>query len=311
MASGTAVSDLGGCGPQCWANDGIVSTASLLVGVAAANASPGRGDHRQVGRTGCRGDVDGDTQPDGAVKARLRVLGPPGIDDVTAPGPELRAKGLELAVFLACHPDGMSTRDLAEHLAPDAHVNQADQRIHTYVSNLRKVFGRAAGLRKNAYVIRTANRCHRERATVHVDVWQLRDVLKAATTASGPRRRELLRDACDLYGGPLADGHDYEWIQPHREAVRRWAVEAHLVLADELLDDDPQAASDLLDTAISLNPHHEPTYVKAMHARHALGDADGIRILERALAKAFADLDAEPSEDTIALATRLRTDLTR
>ncbi|MDT5027768.1 MAG: hypothetical protein QOE61_4194, partial [Micromonosporaceae bacterium] len=37
-------------------------------------------------------------------KARLRVLGSPAIEDVTRPGKALRAKGLELAVYLACHP---------------------------------------------------------------------------------------------------------------------------------------------------------------------------------------------------------------
>jgi hypothetical protein len=46
-----------------------------------------------------------------------------------------------------------------------------------------------------------------------------------------------------------------------------------------------------------------------MHARHALGDADGIRILLRALTKALSDLDAEPDQETIELATKLRNSL--
>ncbi|MFD2768099.1 hypothetical protein [Micromonospora eburnea] len=43
-----------------------------------------------------------------------------------------------------------------------------------------------------------------------------------------------------------------------------------------------------------------------MRARHALGDADGIRILLRALTRALADLDAEPQEATITLANQVR-----
>ncbi|MER7992377.1 hypothetical protein [Micromonospora chalcea] len=42
-----------------------------------------------------------------------------------------------------------------------------------------------------------------------------------------------------------------------------------------------------------------------MHARHALGDANGVRTLLRALTKALADLDAEPQEETIPRATQL------
>jgi DNA-binding SARP family transcriptional activator len=81
------------------------------------------------------------------------------------------------------------------------------------------------------------------------------------------------------------------------------------MLADDLLDSDPHAASDLLDNAIGLDRYNEALYTKAMHARHALGDGDGIRTLLRALTKALADLDAEPREDTIELAHQLRSSL--
>ncbi|MGR6318856.1 LysM peptidoglycan-binding domain-containing protein [Micromonospora soli] len=239
-------------------------------------------------------------------KAQLRVLGEPRIDNIAQPGRPLRAKALELAVFLACHPDGVTTRDIGEYLEPDARLSQADQRVHTNTSNLRHVLGRAGTAdTKNAYVIKTAGRYRLDPATVDVDVWTLRDLLRTAAIATGPRRRDLLTAACDLYTAPLADGHDYEWLQPHREAVRRWGTEAHLLLADDLIDSDPQAASDLLDKAINLDHYNEALYTRAMHARHALGDADGVPALLRALTKVLTDLDAEPEEETIALATRL------
>ncbi|MEU9742549.1 transcriptional regulator [Micromonospora chersina] len=245
-------------------------------------------------------------QPDTTIrKAQLRLLGEPRIDNIAQPGRPLRAKALELAVFLACHPDGVTTRDVGEYLEPDARLSQADQRVHTNASNLRHVLGRAgAADTRNAYVIKTAGRYRLDPATVDVDVWTLRDLLRTAAIATGPRRRDLLTAACDLYTAPLADGHDYEWLLPHREAVRRWGTEAHLLLADDLIDSNPQAASDLLDKAICLDHYNEALYTRAMHARHALGDADGIRTLLRALTKALADLDAEPQSETIALAAQ-------
>ncbi|MEV0811200.1 transcriptional regulator [Micromonospora sp. NPDC050200] len=243
-------------------------------------------------------------------RARLRVLGTPRIEGITAEGRPLRAKALELAVYLAVHPDGAGTRDIGEYLEPDARISQADQRVHTNASNLRHVLGRAGTAEaKNAYVIKSAGRYLLDPVTVDVDVWALRDLMRSATIATEPRRRELLTAACDLYTAPLADGQDYEWLQPHRETVRCWGTEAHLLLADDLLDTNPQAASDLLDKAIRLDRYNEALYTKAMHARHALGDADGIRTLLRALTKALADLDAEPQEDTITLATQLRNSL--
>jgi DNA-binding SARP family transcriptional activator len=243
-------------------------------------------------------------------RARLRVLGPPRIENITAEGRPLRAKALEMAVYLAVHPDGAATRQIGEYLEPDAKVHQADQRVHTNASNLRHVLGRAGTADpKNAYVIKSAGRYRLDPATVDVDVWNLRDLMRTATLATGPRRRDLLTEACDLYTAPLAEGQDYEWLTPHRETLRRWGTEAHLLLADDLLDSNPQLTSDLLDKAIGLDRYNEALYVKAMHARHALGDADGIRTLLRALTKALADLDAEPQEDTITLATRLRNSL--
>jgi DNA-binding SARP family transcriptional activator len=243
------------------------------------------------------------------VKVRLRVLGQPRIENITRPGRPPRGPALELAVYLACHPNGAPTRELGEYLNPDARVREADQRVHTNASNLRHVFGRAGGPRTNSYVIKTNGRYRLDPATVEVDLWQLRDLLQQATIASGPARRDLARQACDLYTAPLADRCDYDWIEPYREKARRWGTQAHLLLAEQLLHTAPQQASELLDKAIKLDQHHEPLYRAAMHARHALGDADGIRILLRALTKALSDLDAEPDQETLELATKLRNSL--
>jgi len=244
-------------------------------------------------------------------RAKLRVIGPPRVEDLIHDGRPLRAKARELAVFLAVHPDGVDTRTIGDNIELDARISQAAQRVHTNASNLRHVLGRAAVPdAPNAYVVKGGGGYKLDPATVDVDVWTLRDLMRKAAIASGTARRALLTAACDLYTAPLADGEDYEWLAPHRETVRRWGTEAHLQLADDLLaDHHPQQASDLLDKAIGLDRYNEALYVRAMHARHGLGDADGIRTLLRALTKALADLDAEPHDDTRTLAARLRTSL--
>ncbi|MDG4834795.1 BTAD domain-containing putative transcriptional regulator [Solwaraspora sp. WMMD1047] len=244
-------------------------------------------------------------------KAQLRVLGPPRVENITLPGRPLRRKAAEMAVYLACHPDGADTRTIGEHLSPDVRLRQADQQVHTNASNLRHVLGRAAGPRPGGHLLKhgTTARYRLDPATVSVDLWHLRDLLTQARIAPTATRARLLREACDLYTAPLADGYDYDWIEPHREQARQWATEAHLLLAEDLLPHEPQTASDLLDKAIGQDPYHEQLYRTAMRARHALNDPDGIRTLLRALTRALADLDAEPEPATIALADQLATQL--
>jgi DNA-binding SARP family transcriptional activator len=246
-------------------------------------------------------------------KAQLRVLGAPRVENLTLPGRPLRRKAAELAVYLACHPDGADTRTIGEHLSPDARIRQADQQVHTNASNLRHVLGRAAGPRPGGHLLKqgTTTRYRLDPATVSVDLWQLRDLLTQARIAPTATRARLLRDACDLYTAPLADGCDYDWIEPHREQARQWATEAHLLLAEDLLTHEPQTASDLLDKAIGQDRYHEQLYRAAMRARHALNDPDGIRALLRALTRALADLDAEPEQATIDLADQLTAQLRR
>jgi two-component SAPR family response regulator len=237
---------------------------------------------------------------------KLRVLGKPQIEKITRPGRPLRAKALELAVYLACHPKGAPTREIGEHLCPEARLREADQRVHTYASNLRHVLTRAGGTRQDAYLIKVGGRYRLDPATVEVDLWQLGELLHHAAIATATVRRSMLQQARDLYTAPLADGCDYYWIEPHRQHARHLGTRAHLQLAEDLLPEDPQHASDLLDQAISHDRYNEALYRAAMHTRHALADHDGIRNLLRALTRALADLGAEPSDDIIEIANRLR-----
>ncbi|RZU76151.1 DNA-binding SARP family transcriptional activator [Micromonospora kangleipakensis] len=242
--------------------------------------------------------------------AQLRLLGIPRVEHLTAPGRPLRAKAAELAVYLACHPDGADTRTLGEYLVPDARIRQADQRIHTNASNLRHVLGRSGGRRPGGYVLkRGANDRYRlDPQTVDVDLWELRDSLTRARTTTPPERTTMLQRACDLYTAPLAYGCDYDWVEPYREKARQWATEAHLLLAEDLLATDPMAASAVLDKALCLDRYNEELYRAAMRVRHRLGQLEGVTALLNGLTTALRDLDAAPSQDTVLLAHQLLRD---
>jgi DNA-binding SARP family transcriptional activator len=218
-----------------------------------------------------------------------------------------RPQALELLVYLAVH-DGTATVDaILEDLLPDALARKAARRLHTYVSDLRGVLRHNGG--PGVYVTHPKLRYALNPDTVDIDLWRMRAAITTATRADTPEQRiTALRAAVDCYRGPLADGYDYLWVEAHREAVRRQALDATTALVDAL-NGQPEEQLAVLEAAIALHPWAEHLYQAAIRAHHRLGHVGAIRDLRRAAIAAAADLDAEPGDDTIALADELVADL--
>jgi DNA-binding SARP family transcriptional activator len=171
------------------------------------------------------------------------------------------------------------------------------------VSNLRTVMRHTGG--RGAYVNHPGQRYVLNPDAVDVDLWRMRAAIRDADRAGDPQERvAALRRAVDTYGGHLAEGADYEWIEPYREAVRTQALDAYLALA-EALADKPAEQMTVLEAAIRHNPYAEELYQQAMRARARLGHLDAVRTLRRAVTRALGEIDAEPSDETIALADEL------
>ncbi|SCL17713.1 BTAD domain-containing putative transcriptional regulator [Micromonospora inyonensis] len=255
---------------------------------AAPGEEPGSGDRE-----------DPSPQPGGRIA--VRVLGDARIVDMDTTVP-LRAKSLELLVYLAVHDGDASQDAILDDLLPDAPRSKAPHRLHTYVSALRKTLARTGGT--GSYLTHPARRYALNREALDVDLWRMRDALRDAERAtSDADRLAALRAAVNAYGGGLAEGFDYEWIEAHREGIRRQALDAHLALATATTD--PTEALTVLEAAIRHDPYGEPLYQQAMRARAALGHLDEIRALRRTLTRRLDEIDTEPSEDTTALADRL------
>ncbi|WP_238447644.1 BTAD domain-containing putative transcriptional regulator [Micromonospora sp. 4G55] len=214
-----------------------------------------------------------------------------------------RAKSLELLVYLAVHDGAASTEAILDDLLPDAPTSKAASRLYTYVSGLRAVLRDTGG--PGSYVTHPDHRYLLHRDALDVDLWRMRAAIREAGQATDAQTRTAaLRRAVDAYTGPLAQGCDYEWVESYREAIRQDALDAHLALADALAGEPAQQIA-VLDAAIAHHPRHEALYQSAMRAHAALGHLDAIRALRRQLTHALADIDAEPDDDTLALADRL------
>jgi DNA-binding SARP family transcriptional activator/LysM repeat protein len=249
---------------------------------------------------------DDDTEKPGHVE--VTVFGEAGIV-ATDPDRRPRRKAVELLVYLAVHDGSATVEAILDDLMPEAPASKAPERLHTYVSDLRSVMRRIGG--PGTYLTHPHQRYTLNPDGVDVDLWRMRAAIREAHQAEDPRQRiDALQQAVDAYRGPLADGADYQWAESYREAIRQQALDAHLALADALTG-DPAAQARILEAAIGHSPYSEHLYQQAMRARAALGHLDAIRTLRRALDRALADIDAEPSDDTITLADQLIADLQR
>lgn len=246
-------------------------------------------------------------QAPGRDRVEITVLGAPAIVGAD-PQRKPRAKALELLVYLAVCDGDASTEAILDDLLPDAPARKAVHRLHTYVSDLRAVLRHNAG--PGTYLTRHHHRYQLNPDCFDIDLWRMRAAIRAADTA-GTRAERItaLRRAVTAYR-PLAQGCDYEWLEPHRHAVQQEAINAVTALVEELADQPDQQAA-VCETALQHHPYAETLYQQAMRAHARLGHPDTIRALRRTLTRRLADIDAEPCDDTLALADRLLADLHR
>jgi DNA-binding SARP family transcriptional activator len=236
-------------------------------------------------------------------RVEVTVLGRPAIIGANHPRP-LRAKSMELLVYLAVCGGDAPAEAILDDLLPDAPASKATHRLHTYISDLRAMLRHHAG--PGIYITRLHHRYQLNPDRFDIDLWRLRAAVRA-TTGTHAGRLHALRRAVDTYR-PLAEGCDYEWLEPHRHAVQREALDAVTALLEELTDQPEQQAA-VCATALPHHPYNEQLYQQAMHAHAQLGDLDAIRGLRRTLTQRLAEIDAEPSDDTLALADRLITEV--
>jgi DNA-binding SARP family transcriptional activator len=284
-------------------HEGVPSDVAGAYSAIVAPEGEGTDAQPAVGQTGDEDTAEAEASETG--RAEVTVLGPAGILGLPT-GIAPRKKSLELLVYLAVHDGEASAEAILDDVLGDVAASKAPGRLYTYVSDLRTVLRRVAG--RGTYISHPGHRYVLNRDLVDVDLWRMqaaiRDAALATLVTDPAERRTALRRAVDTYTGPLADGADYEWIEPYREAVRQQALDAFLALSDALAD-TPAEQITVLDAAIRHNPYTEHLYQQAMNTRAKLGHLDAIRDLRRALTRALDEIDAEPTDETITLADHL------
>ncbi|GIF47538.1 hypothetical protein DFJ67_7012 [Asanoa ferruginea] len=159
-----------------------------------------------------------DPGPTADGRALITVIGQPGIFDPAGGRMRgVRAKSIELLVFLVIHRAGAPLTKILDAVWPDTTTEKANQRLSTCVSNLRTTLrcasqgihqedrdGIADGLRLEP-IINTGGHYHLNPAAVAVDWWQLLDQRKTGTPTAADTDVDTAR-------ARIADGHDYPWL---------------------------------------------------------------------------------------------------
>ncbi|MFE6611545.1 BTAD domain-containing putative transcriptional regulator [Amycolatopsis sp. NPDC057786] len=218
----------------------------------------------------------------------------------------LSNRPLELLVFLAVHPGGVSRDAIVDALWPNDPPRNPASVLRTVLSRIRRALDTATRGTAGDLVLAEHGQYRLDPAVVEVDYWSFADAVTRRRTAAAERRTDAYEAIVAHYGGALADGLDSDWLIAAREATRRDALDAVAALARVRVEADPDYTLDLLETARAFDPHNELIYRDIMRLQHALGRHDAISRTLDLLRTRLAEIDTTPTADTADLAERLR-----
>ncbi|SEB46308.1 Transcriptional regulatory protein, C terminal [Amycolatopsis tolypomycina] len=258
-----------------------------------------------------------DTEPGTPAPLALTVFGAPALRWRPEPGrsgrePQdlsgvLSSRPVELLVFLAVHPGGVSRDAIIDALWPGEPPRNPASVLRTILSRIRRALDTATHGAAGDLVHAEHGQYQLAPAVVDVDYWDFADaVTRRRTATTAEARTDAYEAIVAHYGGPLADGLDSDWLVAAREATRRDALDAVAALARARVETDPDHTLDLLETARAFDPHNELLYRDIMRLQHALGRHDTISRTLTLLQTRLAEIDATPTAGTIDLAERLR-----
>jgi DNA-binding SARP family transcriptional activator/tetratricopeptide (TPR) repeat protein len=221
----------------------------------------------------------------------LRIAG--GQGDIRLRGRKARS----LLAFLALHPAAPHTREaLADLLWPEAPPERARHNIANALYELRQTLGLEWLSSDGDQVALRAS------ADLWVDVWEFEQLCASREPAALDR-------AVALYAGELAPEFYDDWIMPRRTALHEQYLSSLQRLA-QAAEQQPEVARGHYQRLIAADPLHEDACRGLMRGLARGGRlAEALEAYTRLEATLAAELDAQPEDETRALAEALRGEL--
>ncbi|MFF7982850.1 hypothetical protein ACFZDK_27650 [Streptomyces sp. NPDC007901] len=221
--------------------------------------------------------------------------------------PTLAPKQRELLAYMALHRDGVRREALATALWPDAPRDRPFNSFHATLSQLRRALRTATHGALRDVTVHEDGLYGLDRGQITVDLWHLQDALETSRNdAHGQDRRTASERVVELYSGDFAANLTAEWIEAPREALRRDVLDTVSALVRILREDEPEQASALLERARALDRYNEAIYRDIARLQARLGRHDAIPRTLALLTTTLAEIDEEPSQETLALCASLQ-----
>ena len=231
--------------------------------------------------------------------ATIALLGP---IEITAREPRsrgLRSKTQQLLVYLALHPKGATTEELAAAVLPGVADDRAKKRIWRAISEVRSELGDVLPRSGDHYVL--------DRTAVAIDIDAFDFLVAQAKAEHGPTRERLFERALALVRGQPLAGTDYPWAAGEIRHLCAKVVDALHELGElRLAQGNPTGALAAAERAITFDADNESAQRLAMHAESALGLRDAVRKrYERLTRRLDRRFGLEPEQETRQLYRRL------
>ncbi|GAA4513380.1 MULTISPECIES: BTAD domain-containing putative transcriptional regulator [Nonomuraea] len=212
-----------------------------------------------------------------------------------------RTKVLELAAYLALHPEGVERHRLQERLFPDADPRRGGNYFRQVVHKLRQATG--------VNLSRTAHGHVRWADGLYVDSTDLRfeRMIGEAYRLRGEERLDCIESTLEMVEGPYLPESELEWAEERRHELEVMIVNAAVDAAQVAvslgyLERARQAAT----FAINRDPFCESAYCVRMRVEGALGSPHAVLAEFQRLTTALAELGVEPTPATRQLVRELR-----
>lgn len=212
-----------------------------------------------------------------------------------------RTKVLELAAYLALHPEGVERHRLQERLFPDADPRRGGNYFRQVVHKLRRATG--------VNLARTPHGHVRWADGLYVDSTDLRfeRMISEAYRLRGEERLERIEATLALVEGPYLPESELEWAEERRHELEVMIVNAAVDAAEVALElGHLERARQAATFAINRDPFCESAYCVRMRVEGALGSPHAVLAEYQRLATALAELGVEPTPATRRLVSELR-----
>ncbi|MEB8338043.1 AfsR/SARP family transcriptional regulator [Streptomyces endophyticus] len=243
----------------------------------------------------------------------LTVLGPVRLTHHPARGAANRSlagslapKQREILAYLALHRNGVRRETLTAAIWPDAPSEHPYNSFHATLSQFRRTLRTATHDEVRDIVHQAEGLYTLDHNQVSVDLWELEDALSESDAAENHELRlNALERGTSLYAGDFATDIVAEWCEAPREAVRRDVLDGLAALTRTLRASDPRLALTMLERARTLDRYNEAIYRDIARVQARLGLQSDIPHTLDLLSAELAELDEEPSPETIALCEAL------